>query len=90
MTVGEVIVYDRALTNEQAGVVGAYLQSKYRVNGSYAKQDKPVAPEVIAKRPVCWLRPDQLGLRDGERVPLTTAPSNPSTPSMMVTSPSAP
>ena len=47
MVVGEVIVYDRALPDRQANVVGSYLTEKFRLDTAYSAGDKSFMPDKL-------------------------------------------
>ncbi len=59
MVVGEVIVYDRALTDGVADGVGSYLAEKFRLHTTYSGGDKAVMPDQV--NGLCgWFKADAI------------------------------
>ena len=55
--VGEVLVYDRALSEDERGAVGDYLAGKYSIETKYAALPRDVA-EILEKKSADWTDSD--------------------------------
>ncbi len=56
MTVGEVLLYNRALTDNQIGMIGSYLTDKFNLQTGYSSTDRSDSPERI-KGLCAWFQP---------------------------------
>ena len=56
MTVGEVLLYNRALTDNQIGMIGSYLTDKLNLQTGYSSTDRSDSPERI-KGLCAWFQP---------------------------------